>query len=167
MKKGNAESQRGFTLAELLIVVAIIAALVAISMPIFSGQLERAREATDLSNVRSAYAEVMTAALIEDKDAEFNGEPMLQADGSYLASVQLVQEADGWQTDAKDLNIGGVSSTDAVHWVGSPKAKGTCVVKSSGGAVFFYWDGTGGTGGGSGGDSGDTPKPTRIRELAP
>ena len=37
--------------------------LVAISIPIFTNQLEKAREATDLANVRSAYAEVQTAAL--------------------------------------------------------------------------------------------------------
>ena len=56
----------GFTLAELLIVVAIIGVLVAIAIPVFSPLLERAREATDLSNVRSAYAEVMTAAASAD-----------------------------------------------------------------------------------------------------
>ena len=35
--------KNGFTLAELLIVVAIIAVLVAISIPIFTGQLEKAK----------------------------------------------------------------------------------------------------------------------------
>lgn len=47
---------KGFTLAELLIVVAIIGVLVAISIPIFSKQLEKSREAVDLANLRSAYA---------------------------------------------------------------------------------------------------------------
>ena len=47
------------SLAELLIVVAIIAVLVAISIPIFSSQLEKAREAVDAANIRAAYAEVM------------------------------------------------------------------------------------------------------------
>ncbi|MGI5989922.1 MAG: type IV pilin protein [Lachnospiraceae bacterium] len=50
---------KGFTLAELLIVVAIIAVLVAISIPIFSKQLEKARDATSVANLRSAYAEAM------------------------------------------------------------------------------------------------------------
>ncbi|MBQ3269742.1 MAG: type II secretion system protein [Clostridia bacterium] len=56
MKKNN---KKGFTLAELLIVVAIIAVLVAIAIPVFTSQLEKSREATDLSNIRSAYAEAM------------------------------------------------------------------------------------------------------------
>ena len=56
--KRKLKSDRGFTLAELLIVVAIIGVLVAIAIPIFTSQLERSREAVDLSDVRSAYAEV-------------------------------------------------------------------------------------------------------------
>ena len=52
MKKNN----KGFTLAELLIVVAIIAVLVAIAIPVFTTQLEKSREATDIANVRSAYS---------------------------------------------------------------------------------------------------------------
>ena len=54
---------KGFTLAELLIVVAIIGVLVAISIPIFSKQLEKARDATSVANIRSAYADAMTAYL--------------------------------------------------------------------------------------------------------
>ena len=57
---------KGFTLAELLIVVAIIAVLVAVSIPVFTKNLERAREAADLANVRAAYAEVMASMLSGD-----------------------------------------------------------------------------------------------------
>ncbi len=57
--RSKMKSVRGFTLAELLIVVAIIGVLVAIAIPVFTSQLERSREAVDLSDVRSAYAEVM------------------------------------------------------------------------------------------------------------
>ena len=54
------EDNKGFTLAELLIVVAIIGVLVAISIPIFNKQLEKARDATTLANLRNVYAEVQT-----------------------------------------------------------------------------------------------------------
>lgn len=59
-------NKKGFTLAELLIVVAIIAVLVAISIPIFSKQLEKARDATSVANLRSAYAEAIAAYMSDD-----------------------------------------------------------------------------------------------------
>ncbi|MCR5096309.1 MAG: prepilin-type N-terminal cleavage/methylation domain-containing protein [Erysipelotrichaceae bacterium] len=65
----DSNNKSGFTLAELLIVVAIIGVLVAISIPIFSSQLDKAREATDQANMRSAkaaaVAEWMTTASLE------------------------------------------------------------------------------------------------------
>lgn len=44
---------------EMLIVIAIIAVLIAVAIPVFASQLEKAREATDLANVRSAYAQCL------------------------------------------------------------------------------------------------------------
>lgn len=44
---------KGFTLAELLIVVAIIGVLVAIIIPVFNKQLEKSRRAVDVDNARS------------------------------------------------------------------------------------------------------------------
>ena len=60
------KNSKGFTLMEMLIVVAIIAILVAIAIPTFTNQLEKAREAADLANLRSAYAEVVASALTDD-----------------------------------------------------------------------------------------------------
>lgn len=47
---------KGFTLAELLIVVAIIAVLVAVAIPVFTAQLNKAKYATLEANARSMYA---------------------------------------------------------------------------------------------------------------
>ena len=60
MKKNN---KKGFTLAELLIVVAIIAVLVAVAIPVFTTQLEKSRDAVSISNIRAAYAEATTELL--------------------------------------------------------------------------------------------------------
>ena len=50
---------RGFTLIEMLLVVAIIAILVAVSIPALNGTLERARCATDAANERAARTAVL------------------------------------------------------------------------------------------------------------
>lgn len=47
------QNNKGFTLAELLIVVAVIAVLVAISIPIFNKQIEKSREAHDIYTMRA------------------------------------------------------------------------------------------------------------------
>ncbi len=53
------KNKKGFTLAELLIVVAIIAVLVAIAIPVFSAQKDKANAAVDAANIRALYAEAM------------------------------------------------------------------------------------------------------------
>lgn len=52
------KKKAGFTLSELLIVVAIIGVLVAVSIPIFTQQLHKAEVAADWANVRSYYSQL-------------------------------------------------------------------------------------------------------------
>lgn len=59
--------------------------LVAIAIPVFTSQLEKSREATDISNIRSAYAEAMAEYLSSG------------ADDAYYSEVSLKQQLDGWQ----------------------------------------------------------------------
>lgn len=54
------KSRKGFTLMEMLIVVAIIAVLVAIAIPVFSAQLNTAKERVDAANLRSATSMAVT-----------------------------------------------------------------------------------------------------------
>ena len=73
------------------------AVLVAISIPIFTTQLEKAREATDLANIRAAYAEVQAAALAE----ETTGNATVTGTGNSVVvteKVKLKQQKSGWQT---------------------------------------------------------------------
>lgn len=105
----------GFTLAELLIVVAIIAVLVAVAIPVFNSQLEKSREATDLANVRSAYAEVATQAITAGQSDDIS------------KTVDLTQQQDGWQTSSS-IDIGGITPDDSQRWIGSPRAGGKCRV---------------------------------------
>ena len=85
-------NKKGFTLAELLVVVAIIGVLVAVSIPIFTAQLEKAREATDLANIRSAYAELTAEYLTNGSDTTTT---TLPAD----KTVPVTQKKAKWQCD--------------------------------------------------------------------
>ena len=62
--KPRARSRSGFTLMELLIVIAIIAVLIAIAIPVFSASLHKARVAADIANVRSYYAAIQAEYLL-------------------------------------------------------------------------------------------------------
>lgn len=111
------QNKNGFTLMEMLIVIAIIAVLIAVAIPVFASQLEKAREATDLANVRSAYAQVSTEALLGDSEA--------------TVTVDLKQKQADWQS-VDPVNIGGIvhskNQGDTKNWIGVAAPNGTCVV---------------------------------------
>ena len=81
IKKKTVGTDKGFTLAELLIVVGIIAVLVAISIPSYIIQLEKTKEYTDIANLRSAKVKAVTSYFGNEIEAEtvyyydpYNGE---------------------------------------------------------------------------------------------
>lgn len=123
--------RNGFTLMEMLIVIAIIAVLIAIAIPVFSSQLEKTREATDLANVRSAYAQVSAEALLGNSET--------------TVTVDLKQKRADWQS-VDPVNIGGIvhykKQGDTDNWKGVAAPNGTCVVsydKNYG--IILTWSG--------------------------
>ena len=123
--------KKGFTLAELLIVVAIITVVVAIVIPVFTSQIEKSREATDAANIRNAYAELMAKVITEDTPNSIG--------------VTLNQKKDDWQTNI-DFPC---------EEIGKPKADGKATVSyENGKAVIRYSDSH--SGGGSVTDTLDT-----------
>ncbi|WP_455503190.1 type IV pilin protein [Blautia sp.] len=127
------KSRKGFTLAELLIVVAIIAVLVAVAIPVFGSQLEKSREAADLANVRAAYAEVLTEANMGIYDKK--------------VTVELKQKQSDWQS-ADVITIGGIRHSvkdgDTENWIGKPGANGTCEISfDQENGTKFVWSGNG------------------------
>lgn len=59
-------SKKGFTLAELLIVIGIIAVLAAIAIPVFTGSMKKAEEAVEVANARAVYGEGMVAYITDE-----------------------------------------------------------------------------------------------------
>lgn len=95
--KKTTNDKRGFTLAELLIVVAIIGVLVAISIPIFTSQLKKSRLGTNQANARAAYA-AATAAFLENDDVK--GGTYHTGSGDFDESTDAVSA-----TAIQDTNI--------------------------------------------------------------
>lgn len=88
--------KQGFTLAELLIVVAIIGVLVAVSVPVFTAQRRKAVDAVNKANIRAAKAMAL-AAFYDDKTV-------------YIPSHNGTQMAYFKYTDGRLVSITGTSA---------------------------------------------------------
>ena len=105
------ENRKGFTLIEMLVVIAIIAILVAIIIPTVSNATEKAKQATDLANVRSMVAQYQIDLLNGDttksaaaltnftkkSDKAVYVKPTFATDGSGTVSyiATLLQDGNG------------------------------------------------------------------------
>lgn len=98
MKRLN---KKGFTMAELLIVVAIIAVLVAIAIPVFTSQLEKSREAVDAANIRAAYAEVMANGISGETDTS-----------KLTKNVEKKQTDSAWNSSIQDEVVAGTKVSE-------------------------------------------------------
>lgn len=85
----------GFTLIEMLIVVAIIAILVAVSIPMVNSSLDKARTATDEANERAAKAAALATYMLSDDTAIIEGTgDTATATYYYDAETGNVQQGD-------------------------------------------------------------------------
>lgn len=110
-------NKKGFTLTELLIVIAIIGILIAILIPTVSNALNKAKQSTDDANIRGAYA-VYSACYLLDDDTD------LQAAG----------------VDPDDYNDTTTGKIIAPSVLGDDEAKAICEAYI-GGDGFKYYDG--------------------------
>ena len=137
------KNRKGFTLMEMLIVVAIIAILVIIAIPTFNSALAKARAATDLANIRSGYAAAQVEAMTNgvDKTAA-NNTYYLQKDGSVSNANS---GRDDYKTQGESSKAATGSSIGGKFDVGE-KAAGTTIAWSKGQTVTYVVNDTDGDG---------------------
>lgn len=85
MIKRVREEKGGFTLAELLIVVAILLVLIAIAVPLFTGALGKAEDAVDRSNERASVSEAKVDYQLGGKDGTIDYYYYYDGNGNELA----------------------------------------------------------------------------------
>lgn len=84
--------KKGFTLAELLIVIAIIGVLVGIAIPVLNSQLEKSRKAKDLHTARSIESVLATAV----NDGTIELAPPDRNDQASGIWVIVTRDKDSW-----------------------------------------------------------------------
>lgn len=84
--------KKGFTLAELLIAIAIIGVLVGIAIPVLNSQLEKSRKAKDLHTARSIESVLATAV----NDGTIELAPADKANQASGIWVIVTRDKDSW-----------------------------------------------------------------------
>lgn len=115
MKKVN--NKKGFTLAELLVVVAILAILIAIAVPIFGGAMDSARQTARDANART----IKSAAMVKILDENI-------AKGAWGWRATATIDPDGTITWAATEPVKGVDSDPGVSYPAGGAVDGTYTV---------------------------------------
>jgi general secretion pathway protein G len=126
--------QRGFTLIELMVVMAIVSVLIAISVPIYQKSILRAKESVLRSNLASIRN--MIDEYTVDKQKAPDSLQDLVTEG-YLRQIPqdpMTGQSDTWKIIMEETPIGGTNSSPGIYDVRSGSDK-----KSLDGTSYSDW----------------------------
>ena len=106
-------NKKGFTLIEMLVVIAIIAILVSIIIPTVSNSTKKAKEAADVANIRSAVAQYQIDNLNGNPDWD-SVAPVIKVTANYTAP----SDSNNWTITyvAETLTDGNGANANTYTW---------------------------------------------------
>lgn len=111
----NKFNKKGFTLIEMLVVIAIIAVLVSIIIPTVSSATDKAAAATNAANLRSLVAEATTKYLTHDKSTTGNVVITFAAAGATDTTPKVTVNTSAPQS--KQVGSCAAKQTASLVWV--------------------------------------------------
>src|SRR5947209_6884662 len=136
MLRRTAYDQRGFTLAELLVVILIVGVLAAIALPLFLGHKDKAHDAGAKSDARNLVSEVESCFATEEDYSKCQTAAELGTTGLTLGTAPgevTVSSASQSTYTIQAVSQSGSTYTIAKDFAGSPVLAQTCNPAGKGG----------------------------------
>ena len=92
MKKMN---KKGFTIVELVIVIAVIAVLAAVMIPTFGGMIEKANKSAALQEATNAYKQAYALDLADGKIDYLDDGKAIELPEGFVYSAEAITYTDG------------------------------------------------------------------------
>ena len=139
----NKKTKKGFTITELVIVIAVIAILAAVLIPTFSNVIKNANESVALQEARSEWDNFLPE--IADKDVAQKGDYVvvyhktgkdqkyfLAMDGEFDTTIHAPATGNDLTTDGATLTVGAstytLSAMNTTYKTAEEIAKETCTI---------------------------------------